>query len=308
MIEFENITTPILFITFNRPEITRTTFDVIRNLKPTKLYLVSDGPRNQNEKYLVEETRKLLEKIDWNCQVYKKYSDINLGCKNSVEQAIDWVFEFEDRAIILEDDCCPSYTWFRFAQNMLEYYKDNKNIMTITGTRYNPDIEIKNYFLSQYNICWGWATWRRSWSLYDREMKRFEIKKSDWILSIGQGKREFREYWASCFDYAKNDPNSNTWAYKWTYSCWINQGLTIVPPANLIENIGINSGTHECKDSKHFHRPAIEISRHFNKISELELRNDYDSWVTKNIYRINMRNYIIRKIKEWLKKIEKSIF
>lgn len=304
MIEVGKITTPILFITFNRPEITRKTFDVIRNLKPTKLYLVSDGPRNQSEADLVNETRKLIDKIDWNCQVYKKYSDINLGCKNSVEQAIDWIFKFEDRAIILEDDCYPSYSWFRFAQNMLEYYKDQETIMTITGTRYCPELKIKNYFLSQYNICWGWATWRRSWALYDGEMKQFEMKNSDWILDKGQGKREFREYWSSCFDYAKNDPNSNTWAYKWTYSCWKNNGLTIVPPANLIENIGINSGTHDCGDSKHFHSPAVEIPEQFIKYSNLELRCDYDSWVTKNIYRINKRNYIIRKIKEWLNKID----
>ena len=110
--------TPILFIIFNRPNTTQRVFDEIKKIKPSKLYVVADGPRleRNKEREMCEETRDIIRQIDWECEVFKNYSETNLGCKKRVSSGIDWFFEHEEQGIILEDDCLPHQTFFRFCQ------------------------------------------------------------------------------------------------------------------------------------------------------------------------------------------------
>lgn len=100
---------PVLLIAFNRPGTTATVFNAIRKAEPEKLYVAVDGPR-EGRKEDVEAREKVLtlvKEIDWPCIVKYQISETNQGCGRAPANAITWIFENEDRAIILEDDCIP---------------------------------------------------------------------------------------------------------------------------------------------------------------------------------------------------------
>jgi len=127
---------PILFIIFKRPDTTSVVFEQIKKIKPKKLYIASDGPRNESDIEKCLQTKKIVENIDWPCEIKRNYSEKNLGCGRRVSSAIDWIFEKEEQAIILEDDCLPNKDFFLYCKQMLETYKGNEKIMMISGTNY----------------------------------------------------------------------------------------------------------------------------------------------------------------------------
>lgn len=241
------LTTPVVFLIYKRPETTARVFEVIRKVKPLKLFVVADGPKPEKvgeaEKCIA--ARKVIDGVDWECEVITNYSDVNLGCKNRVSTGLDWVFNQVDEAIILEDDCLPDPTFFRFCQELLEYYRDDKRIMAISGDnfQFGRKRTDDSYYFSRYNHCWGWATWKRAWQYYDISMKLWpRIRDSCFLESIIPKNRVAS--WKKRFQYAY-DNKIDTWAYRWTFACWIQSGLTILPNVNLISNIGFGGdGTH----------------------------------------------------------------
>ncbi len=134
-----SIKTPIALIFFKRPEETRIVFNQIKKVKPQKLFLISDGPRNNEDAEKCAETRKIMENIDWNCTVIKNYSETNLGCRNRVVSGLNWLFDQVDEAIILEDDCVPDETFFYYCEELLEKYRDNHRIMQISGVNFQQE-------------------------------------------------------------------------------------------------------------------------------------------------------------------------
>ena len=141
--------TPILFLVFNRLNTTKQVFEEIKKTKPKQLFIAADGPRNKEEKKKTDAVKKyVLDNIDWKCQVKTLFRKKNLGCKYAVSGAIDWFFENVEQGIILEDDCLPDQSFFRFCQEMLERYKNEKKILNITGQ--NP--LCKHNFFKSYSF------------------------------------------------------------------------------------------------------------------------------------------------------------
>lgn len=106
--------TPVALIIFNRKDTTEKLINALRQVKPPKLFVIADGPRSDRpgEAEKCAETRAVLDQVDWNCEILKNYSDINLGCGVRPATGISWVFEQVEEAIILEDDCLPHPTFF----------------------------------------------------------------------------------------------------------------------------------------------------------------------------------------------------
>ena len=160
--------TPVVLIIFNRPDRTKKVFEAIRQAKPTKLLIIADGPREERtgETELCAQTRSIVEKVDWDCDVIKKYADSNLGIKNCIgKEGLPWAFEIAEEAIILEDDCLPNQTFFRFCQELLKKYRYDERVMTISGSNLLVEwkSDIQDYHFSNHFSCWGWASWRRVW-------------------------------------------------------------------------------------------------------------------------------------------------
>lgn len=234
--------TPIIFIIFNRSDKTKKVFEMIKKAQPEKLIVIADGPRShmEREMEICEETRKIIKSVDWNCEVIKDYSDINLGCKRRVSSGITNAFKLVDRAIILEDDCLPNQSFFYFCEELLEKYSNNQKIMSITGDNFLFDkssIIKESYYFSKFPYIWGWATWKRAWDKYDVTMRAWPEIKNKKIIPRNWKKR-FEDVYLGKID---------TWDIQWTFCCLVNNGLSIVPHKNLISNIGFSSDSTHTK-------------------------------------------------------------
>ena len=182
------LSTPVAFFVFNRPDETFLVFDMIRQAKPQKLFIIVDAPRSENPTDL-ERCQKVLEivkQVDWDCEVLYEIATSNLGCRDRVSSGIDWVFSHVESAIILEDDCLPDISFFQFCQVLLDYYWDDLNILGITGSNILKSCDFEeSYTFSRYPLVWGWATWKRSWKEYDVNMKKWStINQQEWLYSI----------------------------------------------------------------------------------------------------------------------------
>jgi hypothetical protein len=249
MIYLEARDVPVLLLIFNRPDTVAKVIDALRNIQPKYLYVAADGPRigRPDEMEKTEAARKAATAIDWPCTVKTLFREDNLGCRRSVSGAIDWFFESVEEGIVLEDDCVPDASYFRFAQELLIRYRDDMRVMVIAASHFHGAAHspAHSYFYSRNNHCWGWASWRRAWQLYDRDMSLWsELRGTDWLLGIGNGSRPFQKYWTEIFDRAYAG-KIDSWAYRWTFSCWAQNGLSILPAQNLVKNIGFeNDATH----------------------------------------------------------------
>lgn len=278
--------TAVAIIIFNRPDTTKEVFEAIRKAKPTKLYIISDEAREgrAGEREKVDEARTLVENgVDWECEVIKNYAPKNMGCKKRVASGISWVFEHEEQAIILEDDCVPKPEFFEYCQEMLEKYKDNENIMMVSGTNNVPSYTIQQSIcFSRFPCIWGWATWRRAWNLYDIEMK-------DWpkLHEEGQFKPYFNgiEYKVFARDASRIHAGLvDTWDMQWQV-CILKNGYGVVPQGNLIHNIGCGheEATHTKDNSKEIAEYGTIIFP-INAPNKIEADVSYDKAYTKAIY------------------------
>jgi hypothetical protein len=234
---------PVLFLVFNRPETTLKVFNRIRLIKPKKLYVVADGPRPNNTTDVINcnKVKDIVSQIDWNCEIKTIFRTKNLGCKKSVSSGITWFFKNEEMGVILEDDTLPDLTFFSFCERLLLKYKDDLSVMQISGSTFINE-EIKNkyldgdYFFSKYFHIWGWATWRRSWQLYDEYMIDYNINGSAIIKNNTSNLLEYI-YWKRQFNLTYLN-KIDTWDNSLLYSMWKNNLLAIQPKYNLVENIG----------------------------------------------------------------------
>ena len=250
-VQFE---TPIVLIIFNRPDTTKIVFEAIAKVRPRKLLIIGDGSRigRDGEEERVLAARSIVAKVNWDCEVLTNYSDENLGCKRRVSTGLDWAFEQVEEAIILEDDCLPSGSFFSFCEDMLIRYRNDNRVWHIDGTNFQNGGLKYDYDFSKYPLIWGWATWRRAWKNYDVNMATFDtFKKNSSIKNIWRQK-EVQEYWMKNFEFVRSGA-LDTWDYQWFYCVWINNGLVIRPNINLIKNIGFGAdATHTLKSNKLF--------------------------------------------------------
>jgi hypothetical protein len=242
------LTTPVALLIFNRPEPTRRVFEMIRQAQPPILLVVADGPRSESERAVCLETRKIIEGVDWPCDVRRHYSDVNLGCKNRVSSGITWIFKEVDRAIILEDDCVPHPTFFPFCQELLEKYQNDPQVMHISGDNFQENnkgfVCNESYYFSNIPHIWGWASWRRAWNHYDLQMKSWPEARDRHLLNTILPDAANVERWTDKFQHYY-DQQINSWDGPWSYACLVNHGLCIVPKVNLISNIGFGAtATH----------------------------------------------------------------
>jgi hypothetical protein len=243
-----SFTTPVVFIIFRRPEVTAKVFEAIRQAQPKKLFVIADGPRadRPGEAEICAQTRAIVDRIDWDCEVFKRYSETNLGCGVNVSEGISWVFDRVEEAIILEDDCLPHPDFFSFCEQLLEKYRDDNRVMHISGNHhllgYKQRIEY-SYYYSRYPLIWGWATWRRAWKKYDFRMENWlDFVEGGWLERFLEDKRA-TYVWNRNFKNISTNPY--TWDYQWMFTCWTQAGLAIHPTVNLVSNIGFgNTATH----------------------------------------------------------------
>ena len=254
---------PVAFIIFNRPEVTKRVFAAIRAARPPKLFLIADGPRPHvaSDAARCAAAREIVAGVDWPCQVRRKFAESNLGLRRNVSEGLDWVFVQTEEAIILEDDCLPDPSFFRFCDELLECYRDDANLGMICGTNLAPGQtapdDAESYYFSRYCFIWGWATWRRAWRCYDREMAGWpSLGKTGW-LKEKVGTSTAINFWRRHFDdcYEQHPDGLNTWDIQLVFAFWRHQLRSIVARKNLVTNLGVGA------DATHTKQPLGHIGQ-----------------------------------------------
>ena len=296
------VDSPILFLVFNRPIETQQVFDKIRSVKPKRLYVSSDGPRNLRNDDLENcaKVKDIVSKIDWECNVFYNFSDINLGCKSAISSAIDWFFSNEEQGIILEDDCLPTDFFFKYCDSLLELFKNDENISCINGNNFIQEKMVENeFYLSRYNHCWGWATWRRAWVDYDKDLSFWpEWKFSENWKCFFTDSNE-RRYWRKIFDNVY-DSKIDSWAYAWSASIWYKNRLSIMPPINLVKNIGFGENATHTSGSTFDRYQSIDGEFSLDLNTNL-VSDNLDNYLFYKVFFVSFKNKIQYKLNKFQK-------
>lgn len=240
--------TPIVMIIYKRPETTQRVFDAIRQARPRQLFVVADGPRTPEDTPHCDAARAIIETVDWDCDVLTDYASTNLGLQRRVVSGLDWVFDQVEEAIILEDDCLPDHSFFRFCDDLLAYYRDEPRVMHIGGSNFLRELVPihDSYYFSRYPHIWGWATWRRAWQFFDVAIPLWQEDTDERYLEQFQIPYE-RNFWRYVWNRVIAG-KSSAWSYQWIFACIAHQGLSICPVQNLVSNIGVSpTATHTRK-------------------------------------------------------------
>ncbi|WP_165154731.1 hypothetical protein [Parabacteroides sp. ZJ-118] len=287
--------TPVLLITFNRPDYTVRMLDALKRCKVSNLYVFKDGPRpnSQSDKDASKEIENLVNAIDWDCNVNKLFLNNNLGCGYGPYTAISWAFGLVDELIILEDDCIPTEAFFLFCAEMLHKYRENKNVRHISGRSHltgHKCFEKADYIFTQYAPTWGWATWKRTWDGFDMQMR--ELK--NFFETGGYSNQFASEEEVKFFNKRYKNTIADTsmvfhvWDFQYGLHSRANNSLAIVPAKNLIQYIGVE-GTHPATEESSYVTLTVDegfkANRHPSKI-EIDLRYERDhfkSFVSPNV-------------------------
>lgn len=259
----------VLLIFFNRPEDTKKVFEQIRIAKPPRLYLVSDGARKfvEGEVKLVEDLRNwILSNIDWPCEVKKLFREKNLGCGASCSGGITWFFENEECGIIFEDDCVPCQSFFKFCDELLDKYKNNKKIWGISGNNYDRNFSAEEtYLFTRLTSGWGWATWADRWSYFNFNLTGWNKK----FIKEFHSARKVRAFYNYMFNRKKKADGG--WAFQWQLCVMKYKGLFIHPTKNMVKNIGTNGTSYSnAIDDPWLNIPVYDFEKmiHPKKIKE----------------------------------------
>lgn len=293
---------PILFLIFNRPDTAARVFASIREARPRKLYIAADGPRSHRtgEDVLCEEVRNIALGVDWPCQVQTLFRTENLGCKRAVSDAIDWFFENEPEGIILEDDCLPTQDFFRFCDELLDRYRDDTRVGSISGDNFISSTwkPKESYYFSRFSHIWGWATWRRAWSKYDVNMADWSKPGTSLVDCIAfKGNRRAANYWGKLFDKVK-DNQIDTWDYQWAYACFKNDWLCCLPSTNLVSNIGFGlNATHtRTVESKLANINTEQLEWPLSHPQAVSNSEKADNWTLDHVFEIKMHSWTIGRL------------
>jgi hypothetical protein len=292
---------PIAFIVFNRPDKTQKVFSEIAKAKPPKLLVICDGARKDRAGDLerVDLVRQIVSQVDWPCEVLTNFSDVNLGCKKRVSSGLDWVFKQVSEAIVLEDDCLPSQTFFRFCQEMLRRYQNDQRIGIISGANFRSDLRFSqdSYFFSKYVHIWGWASWSDRWqNTYDVNMTLWPRLRDENLIRDFIDKAEVK-YWTDIFNLVC-EGKIDTWDYQWFFANLIKGRVNITPAKNLISNIGFDAeATHTTRTSPFANLPTLSLEFPLSHPADVKSNLNADRFMFRYCFQPSLWVRMLRKFK-----------
>ena len=236
-----------------RPECQRRQFEIIKKARPSILFLMSDGGRNDEEWEAIYQNRKMYdEEVDWDCTIYKRYADRNYGMYTFGKSFSKFVWSKVDRCIFLEDDILPSVSFFRYCAEMLEKYKDDTRVSVICGMNHEGISQNVNsdYFFAERGSIWGTAMWKRTHERYDD----FEYGKDSYVMGLlKEETKKDKNYWKTIQGYAKGEYYDGHVAgaeFFLSFSVKGQHQLRIIPKRNMISNIGCTDNAAHSMDFK----------------------------------------------------------
>ena len=244
------LNTPVLLITFNRPDHVRRVLSAIRAMRPATLYIFQDGAREGNAVDVEKCARVravVQELVDWDCDLHTNYADRNFGCGAGPMTGIDWFFNQVEEGIVMEDDCLPHPDFFGYCEELLDRYRNEPKVMYISSTLYDNRWKCKeSYDFSHYMITGAWASWARAWKGFDLDLLSLDAKKfrrhcKKLLYSVVEA-----DWWYfKVLEIQRDKEKKSYWDFQMQIHLFRNSGLTIHPKVNLVSNIGFDGeGTH----------------------------------------------------------------
>lgn len=299
--------TPILLVTFNRPEHTRRVLEVILKQEPQALYVSQDGARegNENDRIKCQEVRDVVKELTdayafghKDFRLHTLYQKQNLGCGPGPSAGITWLFENEEQGIIIEDDCVLADSGFRFYEELLNRYKDDERISAITAT--NLLLKWRSsrspYLFSTVGsgTLGCWAGWSRAWKKFDYFITAWEEAAQREVLRKNFVRKEYYEYYTKIFDSCRKQQN-HMWDYQWFFAKMLYGTMTIVATKNMVSNIGFDAaGTHTQSPSSLANFPLYETDFPM-KVVPMKRDELYD-WVAFQRYYYPKKKTLLRRI------------
>lgn len=248
---------PIMILFFNRPDTLQQVFAWVRRMQPKQLFLVQDGPRadRSDDMKKIEACRRVVENVDWDCEVRRNYAEQNMSCDHREFTGISWCFQFVDRLMILEDDCVPADSFYGFCAELLEKYKNDQRVFSISGLNRLGEYGVTpyDYVFSRASAGIGWATWKRCWD-YVQSLWELDVvddscfmRYCDKVLSDSSMRleREVLHRSASVRNYNRQIGKISSWEYLAGLSAIMNRQLIITPRVNMVKYIGFTEdATH----------------------------------------------------------------
>lgn len=240
-----DICSPIVLFAFKRPAHTRRTLESLaqnREFLDSPLFVYCDGARNEGEVGLVEAVRQLVR--DWphpNKTVIAR--DRNWGLANSVIDGVTQLCDRFGRVIVVEDDMVVSPYFLDYMNTALDKYQDDGRVISIHGYSF-PIAGLPEAFFIKGASCWGWATWKRGWDLFEAdgqrlydELQRKKLMHRFDILGAYPYKKMLHDQ-----IHGRND----SWAIRWYASALLMDKLTLHPGISLVSNIGLDGSGANC--------------------------------------------------------------
>lgn len=290
------MSTPALVITYSRFQGLKNVVDSCIRAGVTRIYVCIDGPRDLQTAEIQMQMRSFISSISTSTgtEITVWQRKENLGIAVSVITAIDWFFSHEDSGLILEDDLEISDSFLKFSENALSFFSKSEKILMVSGNRYDGNSKTTPVLVS-YPQTWGWATWRHKWLRIRESMILHPSKNSKSIK--GHTKRFWQvgssRVWAGYID---------TWDLLVAYSMLREEMYCLLPPENLVSNVGNDSfSTHTTDGSFPIGVPVTEID--VTKIGFdgfVESPNVIaDKFLEQNVFRIYQRHRYINYYK-WI--------
>lgn len=266
---------PVLLIAFNRPGPTREVWEVLRAVRPRRLWVAQDGARGHvlADREKCAAVRAILEEVDWECEVQRLYHEENLGCGQAVSGAIAWFLKAAGEGIILEDDTLPARSFFPFCAEMLERCRGDQRVASISGDCFLPErlqtalsvagdgTSAVGAYRSRYFNMWGWATWADRWEGYSLELADRTAEEWDTVIDEVHGKTLEASVWRAIL-MALRSGILDTWDFQFAFHAWGRGMGHVVPTANLVTNLGFDGeATHTVDVSPVANLPRREFAR-----------------------------------------------
>jgi hypothetical protein len=241
---------PVILFVYNRPEHTLKVLEALQqniNASESALYIYADGPRSDasdEQREQIKKVREVIRRKRWCNTVHIEESDFNKGLATSIITGVTEIVNKYGSVIVLEDDIVPGPLFLTFMNEALKIYEFEDRVMSISSYNYfAKQNTVKELFLFQIHDCWGWATWKRGWDLFEQDSRKL-------ISEIEQQRRveEFNLHGA--YDYFGMLQNQllgkvNSWAIRWYASGFVNWKLSLYPKNSLTKNIGFDgTGTY----------------------------------------------------------------
>lgn len=277
---------PILILTYNRPKHLDVLLKTLKSIKPKEIYISCDGPKNDFDLMQISKIKKKIKKISKITKIYSNFLNKNYGIATAPQLGIDWFFQHEEFGIILEDDCIPSKLFFSYMKSILIKYKNNKKIFAVSGYNHmnRTNFGDGTYFLSNYFLCWGWGTWKRSWISSIKIFSKNLIKNEYKVLENNFKNKIELQYWKKTIKYISLK-KIKTWDVQFLFSMWKLNKNCILPNINMVKNIGFGDNSTTSPGLNFKVAKKVKFVSKIITPKKLKVNFKYDHIIFNNLFR-----------------------